>query len=116
MDLKKKKLFLLDMDGTIYLGDRLFKGAREFLKHIKDSGSRYMFLTNNSSKGVEEYVKKLRNMNIEAEKRDFMTSLQATAHYLLSTKKDRVIYGLGTEGMKNELQRMRSGCQRPALS
>ena len=67
MDLKKKKLFLLDMDGTIYLGDRLFKGAREFLKHIKDSGSRYMFLTNNSSKGVEEYVKKLRNMNIEAE-------------------------------------------------
>ena len=104
MDLKKKKLFLLDMDGTIYLGDRLFKGAREFLKYIKDSGSRYMFLTNNSSKGVEEYVKKLRNMNIEAEKRDFMTSLQATAHYLSSTKKDRVIYGLGTEGMKNELR------------
>lgn len=104
MDLKKKKLFLLDMDGTIYLGDRLFKGAREFLKHIKDSGSRYMFLTNNSSKGVEEYVKKLKNMNIEAEKRDFMTSLQATAHYLLSTKKERVIYGLGTDGMKNELR------------
>lgn len=105
MDLKKKKLFLLDMDGTIYLGDRLFKGAREFLRYIKDSGSKYMFLTNNSSKGIDEYICKLGKMNIEAEQKDFMTSLQATAHYLVSTKKDRIIYGLCTDGMKKDLRK-----------
>ena len=103
MDLKKKKLFLLDMDGTIYLGDRLFKGAKEFLSLIKESGARYMFLTNNSSKSIEEYIGKLQNMCIPAEKADFMTSLQATAHYLLSSKGERVIYGLCTDGMRREL-------------
>ncbi len=45
-----------------------------------------MFLTNNSSKSIEEYIGKLQNMCIPAEKADFMTSLQATAHYLLSSK------------------------------
>ena len=91
MNLKKKKLFLLDMDGTIYLGDRLFKGAREFLKYIKASGARYMFLTNNSSKGVSEYIDKLKRMDIEAEEKDFMTSLQATIHYLINSNKNRII-------------------------
>ncbi len=103
MNLKKKKLFLLDMDGTIYLGDRLFKGAREFLKYIKASGARYMFLTNNSSKGVSEYIDKLKRMDIEAEEKDFMTSLQATIHYLINSNKNRIIYALGTDGMRNEL-------------
>lgn len=103
MNIKDKRLFLLDMDGTIYLGDRLFKGAKAFFQHINSIGARYMFLSNNSSKGVKEYVKKLRGMGIEARPEDFMTSLQATAHYLLSTDKKRVIYGCGTDAMRSEL-------------
>ena len=50
IDLKKKKLFLLDMDGTIYLGDHLFDGTIDFLKQVKASGGRYLFVTNNSSR------------------------------------------------------------------
>lgn len=41
VELKEKKLFLLDMDGTIYEEDRLFEGVLEFLKHIKDNGDRF---------------------------------------------------------------------------
>ena len=54
--LKQKKLFLLDMDGTLYLDDRLFEGAEEFLSNIKKSGGKYVFLTNNSSRGVGSYI------------------------------------------------------------
>ena len=45
--LKRKRLYLLDMDGTLYLDDRLFDGAEEFLSHIRETGGRYVFLTNN---------------------------------------------------------------------
>lgn len=47
--LKNKRLFLLDMDGTIYLDNELFDGTLDFLKYIKEIGGRYLFLTNNSS-------------------------------------------------------------------
>lgn len=58
--LRDKRLFLLDMDGTLYIGDRLFDGVPEFLRHVRSMGGRYLFLTNNSSRGVEGYIEKLR--------------------------------------------------------
>ena len=54
-----KRLFLLDMDGTLYLGERLFDGTLDFLRQVKRLGARAIFVTNNSSKSVEDYVKKL---------------------------------------------------------
>ncbi|MBQ4544565.1 MAG: hypothetical protein II996_03235 [Oscillospiraceae bacterium] len=57
--LRNKKLFLLDMDGTIYLDNDIFDGTLDFLSHVKSSGGRYVFLTNNSSKGVDKYIEKL---------------------------------------------------------
>ena len=53
MALADKRLFLLDMDGTLYLDDRLFDKVPEFLSHVRRIGGRYLFLTNNSSRGVE---------------------------------------------------------------
>ena len=53
--LQDKRLFLLDMDGTIYLDDRLFDGVTAFLSRIREKGGRYLFLTNNSSKGIPVY-------------------------------------------------------------
>ena len=63
--LREKRLFLLDMDGTIYLGDRLFDGVLPFLEHIRSMGGRYLFLTNNSSRGVEGYMEKMRRLGID---------------------------------------------------
>ena len=47
IDLKQKKLFLLDMDGTIYLGDTLFDGTKDFLRAVRERGGKYLFVTNN---------------------------------------------------------------------
>lgn len=99
------KLFLFDMDGTLYLGNRLFDFTLPLLKKIKAEGKRYIFITNNSSKSVEAYVDKLAHMGIYAEKSDFMTSSQATAIYLKQNHPNRTLYVCGTESLKNELEK-----------
>ena len=60
--LKNIECFALDMDGTIYLGEQWIEGAREFLSAVEAAGKRYVFLTNNSSKNPQVYVKKLSRM------------------------------------------------------
>ena len=76
------KLYLFDMDGTLYLGDRLYDFTIELLQQIRRTGGKYLFITNNSSKSVADYVKKLAKFGIAATREDFMTSSQATAYYL----------------------------------
>ena len=101
--LKNKKLFLLDMDGTIYLDNELFDGTKEFLQYVKSIGGRYIFLTNNSSKSVEKYIEKLASLGIESVAEDFLTSTNATVLYL-EKKRYHKIYALGTVSFKEQLQ------------
>lgn len=100
--LKDKKLFLLDMDGTIYLDNELFDGTLEFLDYVKKSGGRYMYLTNNSSKSVDKYIAKLASLGIKAEEDEFFTSTNAT---ILDLKKYnyKKIYAFGTSSFKSQL-------------
>lgn len=102
-NLKDKKLFLLDMDGTIYLDNDLFDGTLEFLEHVKSIGGRYIFITNNSSKSVEKYVEKLESLGIKATADDFLTSTNATVLYL-NKKNYNKIYAFGTESFKEQLR------------
>lgn len=101
--LKSIKLFLFDMDGTLYIGDRLFDFTEELLNTIKRAGKRYLFITNNSSKSVNAYVEKLRRLGIEAAVDDFLTSSQATAWYLKKHYSGKKLYVCGTESLKTEL-------------
>ena len=96
------RLFLFDMDGTLYLGDRLFPFTKPLLARIRETGRRYMFLTNNSSKSVADYVRKLARLGIEATEDDFLTSGQATAHYLKKNWGNRRIYVGGTKSLLAE--------------
>ena len=98
------RLVLFDMDGTLYLGDRLFSFSRELLSVIRQSGANYLFMTNNSSKSVSAYVQKLKRLGIDAEPRDFMTASQATAYYLRKHHPTARLYVCGTVSLKEELQ------------
>ena len=102
--LTDKKLFLLDMDGTLYLDNNLFYGTLEFLAEVKKKGGRYLFVTNNSSKSTEVYVNKLKKLGITAEKEDFLTSTDATILYLNNKFPGRKFYSFGTESFTRQLR------------
>lgn len=101
--LQDKKLFLLDMDGTIYLDEQLFDGVTDFLRYVREIGGRYLFLTNNSSKGVEGYIDKLYRMGIETTKDDFLTSVDATIRYLQEKLPEKKCYVFGTRSFQTQL-------------
>ena len=103
MDFSKIRLFLFDMDGTLYLGNDLFPFTKPMLDEIKKQGKTYLFMTNNSSKSVNAYVKKLDKLGIPAVYDDFITSSQATADYLMKNHKGVRFYVSGTESFKKEL-------------
>ena len=102
--IKNIKLFLFDMDGTLYLGNKLFSFTTELLNRIKKANKKYIFLTNNSSKSVKDYVEKLKRLGITATEEDFLTSSQATAYYLKEHHKNARLYVCGTQSLKKELQ------------
>lgn len=101
--LRNKKLFLFDMDGTIYLDGVLFDYVAELMQTIKNIGGRYVFITNNSSKSVEDYIAKLESMGIPCDEDNFFTSTQASAELLKDRIENNLIYVQATESCKKEL-------------
>ncbi len=96
--------FLLDMDGTIYLGDQLIDGTHEFLQAAKEKGYKVLFLTNNSSKNGAAYLKKLAKMGIEANAEDVLTSGQAAAETILQCYPGKKVWVMGNTLLKEEME------------
>ncbi|HPT78895.1 MAG TPA: HAD-IIA family hydrolase [Candidatus Atribacteria bacterium] len=94
--LKDKKVFVLDMDGTFYLGDRLLEGSLEFLSAIRDRGMSFIFFTNNSSKTPGYYIKKLASMDCHIDERQIVTSGMVAISYLKRRFRAPRVYLLGT--------------------
>lgn len=102
--LQEKRLFLLDMDGTIYLDEALFDGTADFLDYVRRSGGRYLFLTNNSSRSVTAYVEKLRRLGIAATAEDFLTSVDALIADLTARGwRNKLVYAFGTTSFQQQL-------------
>ena len=105
MALKDKKLFLLDMDGTLYLSDTLFDGTPDFLAYVKRTGGRAIFMTNNSSRGLEGYIRRMEGFGIPCGPEDFVTSVDATIRYLKKNYDAGTRYYVcGTESLKQQLR------------
>ena len=80
--LKNCELFLFDMDGTLYLGDDVYEGARELMFDFPRMGKQYIYLTNNSSRAGEDYITRLRRLGFPCERENVFTSGMATGMYL----------------------------------
>lgn len=93
--LSQVKCFMLDMDGTFYLGDRLLDGSLDFLDALERTGRRVLFVTNNSSKSADRYVEKLRGMGVREPFLNVLTSGQAAGHYCLRTYPGQKAFLLG---------------------
>lgn len=96
---------VLDMDGTIYNGSKLFCFTMDFFKTLKELDIHYTYLTNNSSRNVTQYLDKLHGMGLEGTKENIYTSSLATIDFLVSKRKDIIkLYVLGTDGLRSEFR------------
>lgn len=103
--LDKTDLFVLDMDGTFYLGDEILDGALECLQDIKRSGRDYMFFTNNSSTSPELYIEKLSRMNCHITRDMIMTSGDVMIGYLKKYYPGKKVYLLGTPALEETFRK-----------
>ncbi len=104
MELAQKRLFLLDLDGTVYLEESLLPGAADFLAWARQRGGVVRYLTNNSSRGVDAGLEKLRHLGVPAEREEFLTAVEATIHYLRRHRRgEQVYYVVGTASFRRQL-------------
>jgi NagD protein len=97
--IRSKKAFIIDMDGVIYHGNKLLKGAVEFVEWLKKNNKSFLFLTNSSERSLVELSQKLARLGIEAEPTHFYTSALATAGFLASQKPGGSAYVIGEPGL-----------------
>ena len=103
--LRKIRHVALDMDGTIYLGANLFPFTLAFLQCLKELGIRYSFLTNNPSRSMADYLKKLEKMGIPATREEMHTTVVAMTDYLKSRHPEyKRLFLLGTPSMISEFE------------
>lgn len=104
MELKDKKLFLFDIDGTVSVGDTLYDGSRDLFDYIESVGGRSYFITNNSTKSTQSYIEKFAKWGIETEARQFVTAGYVSMLYLKKTFGGKKIYVAGTASYIRELR------------
>lgn len=103
IDLKRVRHVVLDMDGTLYSGARLFAQTVPFLEGLRKLGIGYTFLTNNTSRSKADYVKKLRGLGIEACEGEIYTPAESTIAYLRSNlPQAKALAILGTPSLVQE--------------
>ncbi len=96
------KLFLLDMDGTFYLGDRLIDGSLFFIDRVQKTGRDFLFLTNNSSHNAAFYVERLHRMGLDVPRSKILTSGEATCEVISEKYPAKRAYVLGNEYLIEE--------------
>lgn len=103
-EISNKRLFLLDLDGTLYIDETLFAGTLPFLSRVREIGGRVLYLTNNSSRGVDKYIEKMARLGITATNDDFLTSTDATVCYIKRNHPGTLFYVAGTASFRAQLE------------
>jgi 4-nitrophenyl phosphatase len=96
--------FLLDMDGTFYLSDRLLEGALRFIGVLRKQQKEFLFLTNNSSKQGRQYAEKISKLGLPLGAESVLTSGEATALYLGEQHRGARIFLCGTPFLEDEFR------------
>ena len=104
--LSRIKHLALDMDGTIYMGSTLFPYTLKFLSDMKEAGIGYSFLTNNPSRSVADYLKKLEGLGIQADEGNmYTTSLAAIDYIKTHYPSAKRLFMLGTPSMVSQFEK-----------
>jgi len=96
--------FLLDMDGTFFLGERLLDGALDFVALLRRQGKEFLFLTNNSSKDRRQYVEKITRLGLAVTPDQVLTSGEAAARLLARDHAGAKLFVVGTPSLEDEFR------------
>jgi NagD protein len=97
--IRSKKAFIIDMDGVIYHGNELLKGAKEYVEWMEENNKSFLFLTNSSERSPLELSQKLSRLGIDVEPNHFYTSALATASFLATQSPGGSVYVIGEPGL-----------------
>ncbi len=93
--LKSYDNVLLDLDGVVWVGNAAVPGAAEAISEVRSAGKRIVFLTNNSRRSPEDYVRQLWSFGIKASLEEMVTGGAALQHFLAGREPGRV-YVIGS--------------------
>lgn len=96
------KCYIVDMDGTFYLGDELLPGALRFAEAVKNKGKRFFFFTNNSSHDEDECLARLNRLGYPAEKGSVIISSHVTADFLNRNRAGKSVYLVGNRNLTKD--------------
>ena len=99
--LQNKKLYIFDMDGTIYLGGKVFPFAVDFIRRLRAAGKRVLFFTNNASHSGDFYLEKLTRLGFEPTPDEIMSSADVTIACLKLHRPGKSIYLMGTPQLES---------------
>lgn len=99
--IENAKLFVCDMDGTVYLGEKPLDGAIDFVKAVKNSNKSIVFFTNNASKANIEYAHKLKRLGFDD--CDVITAGDVAIKFILTHRRNKKVFPVCTESLKNDL-------------
>ena len=102
--LRQKKLYIFDMDGTIYLGAHVFPYAIRFIRALRAHGKRVLFFTNNASHNPAFYLEKLTRLGFEPTRDEIMTSGDVTIEFLRRHRPGRQVYLVGTPELEQSFR------------
>lgn len=101
-ELENINLYIFDLDGTIYIGNKEINGAFDTIKKLRTMGKKVCFFTNNSSRNHTEYIKKFADMGLDISENEIYTSGQATCEWLLDNYKQSKVFLLGNPALQAE--------------
>ncbi|MCT3603062.1 TIGR01457 family HAD-type hydrolase [Lactobacillus acidophilus] len=105
--MKDYRLFLIDLDGTVYRGKNTVESGVRFVHRLIEQKRDYLFLTNNTTRTPQMIVDKLKGHGIDTDIKHVYTPSMATASYILNQNKNRQtkigLYIIGQIGLWSEL-------------
>ena len=103
-NIRDVELFLFDLDGTVYIGDREIEGSFAAVNRLREMGKRICFFTNNSSRMHTDYIARLNNLGLRVYSDEIYTSGQVTCEYLLDNHRGKKVFLLGNDRLRAEFE------------
>ena len=102
--LKRVKCFILDLDGTVYLGDKILEGSINFLEELEKNNITFKFFTNNSSKNAQVYIKRIKKMGYNLSDDKMLISNYVIINYIKENMPEKKVFVLGTDYLKEDFK------------